>query len=112
MQDLEPAVVAELADVFSRLARGHDVLPFLSEMHAAAAMGFRALPDDMLVLIVGSDDYLPIVAGAPPTWLSISGPEGHAEIIVYRALSDEQFYVAAPPKSAGQTSSHTPASSK
>ena len=96
MQDLEPDVVAELAGVFSELAAGHDILPSLAGMHSAATMAFRPLPDDMLALIVGSGDYLPIGAGVPPTWLSISSPDEHVEIIVYRARSDEQFYVVTP----------------
>ena len=96
MQDLEPAVVAELTRVFSDLAAGHDVLPSLNGMHSAATMAFSALPDDMLGLIIDSGDYQPIGAGAPPTWLAISSPVGHIEMILYRARADEQFYVVAP----------------
>lgn len=92
----EPVVIAELTGVLSRLVARHDVLPFLTGMHVAGEMAFRPLPDDMLALIVGSGDYQPVMAGADPTWLSVFGPDGHAEIIVYRARRDEQFYVVAP----------------
>jgi hypothetical protein len=71
-------------------------LPFLTGMHVAGEMAFRPLPDDMLALILGSTDYRPVIAGADPTWFSVFGPDGHAEIIIYRATRDEQFYVVAP----------------
>lgn len=68
-------------------------------MHVAGEMKFRPLPDDMLALIVGSTNYRPVMAGADPTCLSSGrmafGPDGHAEIIVYRTARDEQFYVVA-----------------
>lgn len=93
---LEPVVIAELTAVLSKLIARHDVLPFLTGMHVASEMVFRPLPDDMLALIVGSGDYQPVMAGADPTWLSVFGPDGHAEMIVYRAKRDEEFYVVTP----------------
>lgn len=93
---LNPVVSAELAKALSNLVDTHDVLPFMTTLHTAVEMMFRPLPDEMLALVVESEDYRPVIAGADPTWLAISGPEGHAEIIVYRALCDEQFYVVAP----------------
>ena len=68
MNDRENAVIREELDgVLADLVIRHDVLPFMMDMHAAAEMKFKPIPDPMLALIVASPDYQPVVAGADPT---------------------------------------------
>lgn len=73
---LEPIVTAELAVILSRLVDTYNVLPFMTNIHSAKEMIFSPLPDEMLALVVESEDYKPVIAGADPTWLAISGQTG------------------------------------
>ncbi len=90
------AVSVELDRVQKAMGLGHDALLFMTRMYQPKEMSFAPLPEAMLALLVGSGDYKPIALGEPPTWFDISSVEGSVTLILYRAISDEQFYVLAP----------------
>lgn len=90
------AVNVELNRALKGLGSGHDALPFMTKMSPPSEMKFVLLPDAMLALLVRSGDYRPIAPGEPPSWFNISSADDSVTLILYRALSDEQFYVLAP----------------
>lgn len=86
----------ELSLTLARLVAGHDVLPFMGQLHTSTAVRLAPLPPDMATIVSSSPDFQPIVAGAPACWLQIASDAGVAELIVYRAASDNGLYVVAP----------------
>lgn len=94
------AVSVELDRVQKAMGSGHDALPFMTRMYPPEEINFSPLPEAMLALLVRSGDYTPIAPGEPPTWFDISSVEDSVTLIIYRTLSDEQFYVLAPIASA------------
>lgn len=89
-------VGAELDKAQKAMGSGHDALPFMTKMCPPSEMKFAPLPEAMLALLVTSGDYKPIAPGEPPSWFNISSADDSVTLILYRALSDEQFYVLAP----------------
>jgi hypothetical protein len=86
----------ELPKIAAQLREGHDVLPFMTSLHAAHSLSFRPLPDEMRAVLEGSADYQAPAPGTGPVWLQIAGEDEGAELIVYRSLGDGRLYVMAP----------------
>ena len=89
-------LLRELAAVFDRLRRQHDVLPFLEQLLPVSELRLAMLPGPMLDQLRTSPDFVSIRPGEP-IWLNLSGPgDMTAELVVYRAEADGQHYVVAP----------------
>jgi hypothetical protein len=89
-------VNGELESVFSRLSRGHELVPFMALMLSSEEVTFKLLPPDMLSLLRSSSDYESLQPGAAPTWFQIATTNEMVELVVYRAEADGQHYVLAP----------------
>jgi hypothetical protein len=50
----------------------------------------------MLEQLVQSPDYQNIEPGTGPVWFQIAAGDEGAELVIYRAIADGNFYVLAP----------------
>ncbi len=89
---------SELDNVACHLRATHDVLPFMTALHAASGMKLRPMPEEMQALLEASPDYRPIDPGAGPVWLQIASENEAAELVLYRTRGSGEFYIMAPPK--------------
>ncbi|MEI5689119.1 hypothetical protein [Sphingomonas kyungheensis] len=90
----------ELEKVLAAVRAGHDVVPFMGRLLLSAETRLAPLPDDMMSLLSASPDFHPLDPGASPTWFQVAAEEGrNAELVVYRARTDDQHYVIAPSSS-------------
>jgi hypothetical protein len=86
----------ELADALRPIRARQDIVPFLGRWLSVSEAEFRLLPDDMLAILSRSPDFSHLVPGNDPTALQLETDGANAEIVVYRALADCQYYVLAP----------------
>jgi hypothetical protein len=86
----------ELNEVFSRLSRRHEFVPFMALMLSIHEAAFMPLPSAMLAILRSSRDYKSVQPGAAPTWFQIATENDVAELVVYRAEADGRHYVLAP----------------
>ncbi|KQO12186.1 hypothetical protein [Sphingomonas sp. Leaf242] len=87
----------ELETVLAAVRAGHDVVPFMGRLLSSAETRLAPLPDDMMILLSASPDFQPLDPGASPTWFQVAAEEDRsAELVVYRARTDDRHYVVAP----------------
>lgn len=86
----------ELQRVLDALRRREQTVPLLVERFPAEQVNFRPLPPELLEVISGSPDYVEIEAGEDPTWIKVVTAEAVLEFVVYRATSNQAFYVLGP----------------
>jgi hypothetical protein len=85
----------ELDAIIRRLRGEHDVLPFMTHLHASSDMQMQRLPREMEAILQRSGDFQSPAPCVGPIWLKIETDDGNAELVVYRT-SDRILYVAAP----------------
>lgn len=92
----DEALKQELDAVMATLRNGHEILPCMQRWLPAGEATLRPLPGDMETVLAGSPDWRAPVPGGPPVWSQIESVDEAAELIVYRATSDDALYVVAP----------------
>jgi len=81
-------VATSLNHVLVSLQSGHNTLPFLDRILTAAETRLAAVPADIMALLRSLIDFTSIRPGEP-VWLQLAAPpDGHGEIIIYRAEAD------------------------
>ena len=89
----------ELEAVAAKLRGQHDIIPFLEELLPVKDVRFRRLPEEMHSILASSKDYQSVLAGQGPVWLQLETSDRSAELIVYRARTENALYVLAPTRS-------------
>jgi hypothetical protein len=90
------AVKRELESAYAELRRRDEIVPFLTKWHTVDELRLLPLPDEMLEQLVQSPDYQNIEPGTGPVWFQIAAGDEGAELVIYRAIADGNFYVLAP----------------
>ena len=86
----------ELQRILEAVRRGEQTVPLLTTRHAVGDVEFRLAPAQLLDLISALPDYVEIVPGEGPTWIKFVVDSEVSELVLYRALGDEQFYILGP----------------
>lgn len=89
-------VQLELKSTLEAVRRHELTIPLLSARYAAGEVEFRPLPTDLLDIISASPEYVEIVPGEGPTWIKFIVDDNAFELVVYRALADDGFYILGP----------------
>jgi len=87
---------AELADALRTICAGQDIVPFLDRWLSTSEAELRKLPDDMLAILSALPDFTSVTPGGPPVTLQLETEDAGGGIMVYRAVADGYYYVAAP----------------
>lgn len=90
------ALKQELDAVMATLRSGHEILPFMQRWLPSGEATLRPLPADMETVLAGSPDWCAPRSGSLPVWNQIESDDVAAELIIYRAASDDALYVVAP----------------
>jgi hypothetical protein len=87
---------AELNGILLSLRRRQDIVPFMDRLISISEIDLRPLPVEMYEVIRQSPDFRELIAGQPPTILQIEAEQGHLELLIYRAVADDSYHIAAP----------------
>ena len=86
----------ELQHVLDTVRRREQTIPLLAARYPVGEIEFRPLPAELLDIISASPEYVEIVPGEGPTWIKFIVDGAVFELVVYRTLADDQFYILGP----------------
>ena len=86
----------ELQRILDIVRRREQTIPLLAARYPVGEIEFRPLPAELLEIISASPDYVEIVPGEGPTWIKFIVDGAVFELVVYRALADDAFYILGP----------------
>lgn len=86
----------ELKSTLEAVRRRELTIPLLSARYTPGEVEFRPLPSDLLDIISSSPQYVEIVPGEGPTWIKFAVDDKTFELVIYRALADDAFYILGP----------------
>ena len=86
----------ELQHVLDTVRRREQTIPLLAARYPVGEIEFRPLPAELLDIISASPEYVEIVPGEGPTWIKFIVDSAVFELVVYRALVDDRFYILGP----------------
>jgi hypothetical protein len=89
-------VQSELKGILTAVRQSERTIPLLASRYAAGEVEFRPLPPELLEIISASPDYVEIVPGEGPTWIKFIVDGAMFELVVYRTLADDRFYILGP----------------
>ena len=86
----------ELQHILDTVRRREQTIPLLAARYPVGEIEFRLLPAELLDVISAAPEYVEIVPGEGPTWIKFIVDGAVFELVVYRALADDRFYILGP----------------